>query len=357
MIFLRLSIFLFIAAVSSAAPQSQATEAPTPVVVATRAVPPFAMHGEDGVWHGLAIDLWEEVARQLNLTTTYVDVELNEMLDGVASSRFDAAAAALTVTAEREQRMDFSHPFLSSGLGIAVKADNSSGFWTVVKQVISPAFLQVVAALTGLLLVCGVLVWLFERRANPDQFGPGLRGIGAGFWWSAVTMTTVGYGDKSPQTLGGRVVGLLWMFTSIIVISSFTAAIASSLTVTRLESSIQGPDDLAGTRVGTVQSSTSEVWTQRRFLHPRPFASASEALNALAAGKLDAVVYDASVVRYLVQSEHAGSLSVLPARIERQDYAFALPTGSALRENINQVILEVTASEAWESSLNRYFGE
>ena len=38
------------------------------------------------------------------------------------------------------------------------------------------------------------------------------------FWWAAVTMTTVGYGDKTPVTTGGRIVGLVWMFTSVIVI-------------------------------------------------------------------------------------------------------------------------------------------
>jgi len=59
-------------------------------------------------------------------------------------------------------------------------------------------------------------------------------------------MTTVGYGDKAPVTLAGRVVGLLWMPASIILISGFTAAIASALTVGQLDHSISGLDDLYG---------------------------------------------------------------------------------------------------------------
>ena len=75
--------------------------------------------------------------------------------------------------------------------------------------------------------VVGVVMWLGERRRNQAQFGgTAAHGIGAGLWWSAVTMTTVGYGDKAPVTILGRLLGLVWMFAAIIIISSFTAAIA-----------------------------------------------------------------------------------------------------------------------------------
>ena len=45
------------------------------------------------------------------------------MLDAVERGEVDAAVAALTITSEREQRMDFTHPFLSTGLGIAGPLD------------------------------------------------------------------------------------------------------------------------------------------------------------------------------------------------------------------------------------------
>ena len=94
-------------------------------------------------------------------------------------------------------------------------------------------------ALALVLMVAGFCIWLFERRQNAAQFGEGsvARGLGDGFWWSAVTMTTVGYGDKAPKTFGGRVVALIWMFVSLIIIASFTASIAASLTANRLAES------------------------------------------------------------------------------------------------------------------------
>jgi voltage-gated potassium channel Kch len=65
----------------------------------------------------------------------------------------------------------------------------------------------------SLLTVTGALIWLAERRHNEEQFRRDpAAGIGNGIWWSAVTMTTVGYGDKAPVTLAGRVIALVWMF-------------------------------------------------------------------------------------------------------------------------------------------------
>jgi polar amino acid transport system substrate-binding protein len=77
-------------------------------------------------------------------------------------------------------------------------------------------FLLGVASLVGLLLGIGTVIWLLERRRNPHHFRPKpLPGITDGIWWSAVTMATVGYGDKTPMTWAGRLVSLVWMFGSI----------------------------------------------------------------------------------------------------------------------------------------------
>ena len=48
-----------------------------------------------------------------------------------------------------------------------------------------------------------------------------------GVWWAVVTVTTVGYGDLTPHTVGGRVVGIALMFVGISFLSLLTAAIAS----------------------------------------------------------------------------------------------------------------------------------
>ncbi|MBT3784496.1 hypothetical protein HOF92_05930, partial [bacterium] len=54
-------------------------------------------------------------------------------------------------------------------------------------------------------------------------------------WWSFVTMTTVGYGDHYPTTAGGRILGVLMMFSGIAISSFFTATIASRFVDRRLK--------------------------------------------------------------------------------------------------------------------------
>jgi voltage-gated potassium channel len=54
-----------------------------------------------------------------------------------------------------------------------------------------------------------------------------VRSFGDALWWAVVTVTTVGYGDVSPQTAEGRLIAVVLMFVGIGVISAFTATIAS----------------------------------------------------------------------------------------------------------------------------------
>lgn len=330
--------------------------APDELVVATKVAEPFAIKEADGSWRGISIELWERIAEEAGFRYRYEELELSEMLDRVADGSVDIAAAGLTVTSERETRMDFTNTLLTSGLGIAVHGEATTGFFGVLRRFLSLEFLGAVGALAVLLLVVGALVWFFERKKNPEFGGRGVTGMGEGFWWSAVTMTTVGYGDKSPKTGMGRTIALVWMFASIIVISGFTAAIASSLTLSQLESSIEGVNDLPGKRVASVEGSTSADWLRARGLRYRDFPSVAAAVAALDEGRVDAVVYDAPMLRWLALNTESNNVLVLPVRLERQDYAFALPSSSPLREPVNRALLDIIKTEEWEQVLFEYLG-
>jgi ABC-type amino acid transport substrate-binding protein len=243
-------------------------------------------------------------------------------------------------------------------LGIAVAGKPHDPWLAVAKGFISVAFLKVVATLVLLLLGVGMLVWWFEHKKNPQQFnGSAARGIGSGFWWSAVTMTTVGYGDKAPVTMAGRILGLIWMFVAIIIISSFTAAITSSLTVSQLETVIKGPDDLPNVSVGSIANTTGESYLKQIQISSRSYASPQEGLTALKEGKIQALVYDAPILQYYIHQNYVGSLEVLPYRLLRQDYGIALQPNSPLREQVDVVLLQKIREKAWQDKLSQYLGE
>ena len=336
----------------------EAQAPPKKLIVGTKQAPPFAFKEPDGTWTGISIDLWREIAAELHLTYEWRESDLQGLLDGVKDGSLDIAISALSVTAEREKVLDFTHPFYTTGFSIAVAGRSRGLGSSVMGRFLSWQFLQVVVLLAFVLFVVGLLIWLFEQRRNPEHFGGGpAKGIGSGFWWAAVTMTTVGYGDKAPSTLGGRVVALIWMFAGIIMISSFIAAITATLTVSQLESPVSGPQDLVEVWVGTVAGSASEEYLKEDRIAFKEYPTLLEGLRAVAKGEVDAVVYDAPLLRYMARTELRGKISVLPITFERQDYSIALPTGSPLREPISLVILEKIHEPVWDEILERYLGK
>lgn len=336
---------------------AQAADSSRELTVAVKPVAPFVIQAEDGSYSGISIALWERMAERLGLRFHYQQADLSGLLEGVAKGQFDVGVGALTITAERERRLDFSQPYFASGLAIAVSANATPTWLLLLQRIFSVAFLQAVGALLLVLLVAGSLVWLFERKGNLEEFSDRpVRGIGAGIWWAAVTMTTVGYGDKSPQTLGGRVVGMVWMFTAVIIIASFTASIASSLTVSHLGSKVNGPQDLATASVAVVAASTSANYMDDKGYKYQAYKKLDAALDALAQGRVDALVYDAPLLRYALQQREGTELTVLPGQFERQDYALVVPEGSRLREGLNRSLLTETAAPTWEATLKHYLG-
>ena len=341
-----------------AAGQAQTSSPQRPLIVGTKEAPPFAMKGPDGKWTGISIELWENLAAKLDWKYQFREMSLKQLLAGLTNNTLDAAVAAISVTSDRERVMDFTHPFYHTGLGIAVAGHRGAAWLTVLRRVLSWQFFAVVGLLALVLLGVGLLVWLFERRGNAEHFGGRpLHGIGSAFWWSAVTMTTVGYGDKAPRTFGGRLIALIWMFTAIIIISSFTAAITSTLTVSQLGSPIRGPGDLPGARVGGVAGSTGELYLRRRHIACRNYPTAADALQALADGQVDAVVYDAPILQYLARQNYPGVITVLPRKFMPQDYAIAVPQGSPMREQLDRVLESEIRSPQWQELISRYLGD
>lgn len=327
------------------------------LIVGTKPSPPFAMKDADGKWTGISIELWKELADDLHVTYEIREFDIKGLLAAVEAKQIDIAVASLTITAEREEKLDFTHPIYSTGLSIAVRPGGGGGTMGMLKGLLTWDLLKLIGALFGLLGVIGALVWLFEHRKNDAQFAKHpVRGIGAGIWWSAVTMTTVGYGDKSPVTIAGRMLGLIWMFAAIIIISVFTASVTSTLTVDRLESAIRGPEDLPRVKVATIGGSTSAAYLDAHHIVYKDVPTVLAGEQLVLAGTVDAMVYDAPILQYTAKHELGGGLLVLPNVFDHQDYGFALPDGSPLREQVNRVLLKELASDNWQALVERYLG-
>ncbi len=353
---LCLIVFAFSISVPRAAIGQQTNTDARKLTVGTRHVPPFAIKQADGSWDGIGIELWREIAAENDWQYELRELELPELLEATEQGELDAAVAAVTVTAEREKLMDFSHPYYSSGLGIAVRKAYRHHWLTSLSRLWTSDFLALLAVLAAMTVLIGFLVWLVERGRNPEHFGGLLDGLGHGIWWATVTMTTVGYGDKAPRTLLGRSLAIIWMLVGVVSLAVVTGMVASNMTLAQLNSPIQGPEDLPRFRTGTIRDTTSEAYLRQRGISFRSYATESEALNALINQELDAVVYDAPTLRYVIHQELPGLAEVLPVRFQQQDYAIALPPGSLLREPINRSLIRIIREPDWEDTVHRHMG-
>ena len=103
------------------------------VAVGIRAAPPFVVADPIRGRRGLTFDLWASIERELRAEgligrTELVDCPLGAQLEALASGRLDLVVSPLTITAERLERFDFTHQYLSSGLTVAQRSDGAIDF-------------------------------------------------------------------------------------------------------------------------------------------------------------------------------------------------------------------------------------
>ena len=229
----------------SAFPQDEGAP-PRTLIVGAIVAPPLYMKTADDRWEGFAVELWQEMAQQIGVPFQFREFSTLEYLINALEKQEIDVIPSLPVRDRFESAMDFSQSYFKTGLSIAVAAEGVEYRWIrIFEGIFSMHTLKAIGLMVVLSLIAGIIVWAFERRRNNEMFGEGAaEGIGHGIWWAMVTMTTVGYGDKSPKTMGGRMVALIWMIFSIIFIASFTANITTSLTLSELKGKVRGFSDL-----------------------------------------------------------------------------------------------------------------
>jgi polar amino acid transport system substrate-binding protein len=209
----------------------------------------------------------------------------------------------------------------------------------------------------ALLLFFAHCIWLFERYKNSDRFPHSYwAGIKESIWWTAITVTIAGYGNKAPKTSLGRFTSVIWMFTSIFFIAFFTATITSSLTVQKLYGSVNGPEDLPGKRIGVVQQSTAARFLRDIYATPVSYPTIQAVFEGFEKEEVDIVVYDSPLLQHYAKTKGSGAVTTVGTLFEKQDYGILLPQGSQDRETVNRAILKLKESGVYDELLAKWFG-
>ncbi|MFT3974788.1 MAG: transporter substrate-binding domain-containing protein [Amaricoccus sp.] len=167
-------------------------------------------------------------------------------------------------------------------------------------------------------------------------------------------MTTVGYGDKAPATVAGRLLGIIWMILTLGLVALATAQLSAILTADRLNGRVGSAADLSRLHVGAVAGAPAVARLAALGGKVETFPTLSAALGALADGQIDALVHDEAELAW--QGQTLGGITLAPVRFQPVGFAMALPEGSALREPVNRAILDTLGSPAWLGTLRYYLG-
>ena len=106
----------------------------------------------------------------------------------------------ISITAEREETINFTFPYFDAGLQIMIRQEETSPVNAVFNAVFAPQFLQFFGFFVIMILLAAHVLWFAERRKDPDLSKSYWHGIGQMMWWSAVTV--IGYDDRIPRTIG-----------------------------------------------------------------------------------------------------------------------------------------------------------
>lgn len=360
--YLSILFFSFLGWQQSATAQEEpssvdATASIDTIIVGYTKAAPFIITDQENL-EGISIWLFENIAKELGLVYELRPMIFGEMIDALNEGTIDMSINPLTITGERAKHMDFSLPFYASHSTVAIVEHGAlHKFLHLLTSVLSYNFLSAVLLLIIVIFIFGWIAWYFEHKENPAQFRTGMKGVWDGVWWSVVTMTTVGYGDKAPRSRGGKMIALIWMFSGLIFISGFTASIASSLTVEQLHSNFDNIADFKNKPIGCVKSTNSANFLRRNFFKNVTLSDELvDGLRLLKEDKVAGFIYDEPLLRYRISNDKEfEDLEIMPIQFNLQFYSFGFSNDRReLEKAVSQEIAILTESLEWRVLLSEY---
>ncbi|XP_046736471.1 glutamate receptor ionotropic, kainate 2 isoform X7 [Diprion similis] len=352
------------------------------LVVMTREEKPYVMVKEDknltgnARFEGFCIDLLKWIAGQVGFQYAIRLVpdhmygvydpetkEWNGIVRELMEKRADLAVASMTINYARESVIDFTKPFMNLGIGILFKVPTSqpTRLFSFMNPLAVEIWLYVLAAYMLVSFTLFVMArfspyeWnnphpcLAESDVVENQFS-----VSNSFWFITGTFLRQGSG-LNPKATSTRIVGGIWWFFTLIIISSYTANLAAFLTVERMITPIENAADLAEqTEIsyGTLEGGSTmtffrdskigiyqKMWRFMESKKPAVFVSTyEEGVKRVLEGDY-AFLMESTMLDYAVQRDC--NLTQIGGLLDSKGYGIATPKGSPWRDKISLAILEL----------------
>lgn len=346
--------------------ESTVTAAPTTSVVPARpeklkiAVferPPYSFKNKEGVWTGVSIELWEQIAGQLGLAYKYVEVPLEDVYEKLHAGTCDLSLV-LAISSEHLDQVEFTEPYLfSNGAVVTLRKSFLDGLLAFSSYLGTKEVFFILLAMVVGMVFFSLLLVLVERKYDRGHFaGPSLTGFGSALWFSAVTMTTTGYGDKTPTSALGRSITFFWMLVGVLLIALFTGTIASSITTAEIHNSIVRFEDLSRFRVGCIEGSRMDLLLKERGIPATRFAAPEDAFAGFSDKAINAFVGDVVSLEYVMTHRAPGKFKISPIPGAEMIYAFASKPNLPEQAEINRLLLNISLAPGWRTKAQKWTG-
>lgn len=319
--------------------------------------PPYSFRDKDGNWVGLSIELWEKIAGRLGIPYDYVEMPLSEVYKQLHSGACDLSPA-IAISRERADQVEFTEPYLFSHGAVLLQHKSFFGHMASFYSYLwNKEVLIIMVSMTFGMMLFSLLLVLVERRYEQGHFGgSSLKGFGSALWFSAVTMTTVGYGDKTPLSGTGRMITFLWMLVGVLLIALFTGTIASSITTAQLRSGILRFEDLSRFRVGCYKDSRMDLLLQARGIPARRYATPEGGFEGLAKQEINAYAGDSIALDFLMTHLAPGEFQMSLIPDSALIYSFATKQHLPELAVINKELLGITLAPDWRQNAEKWTG-
>jgi polar amino acid transport system substrate-binding protein len=331
--------------------------------VGVRVISPFVNKDGDS-YNGFSIDLWKKIAERAKLPETkFVEYSnVGELINAAEKKEIDAGIAAVSITADRESRINFSQPMFDAGLQIMVPGETkveSSGpkefFNKIFVALWNKSFLSLVFAIIALGFILANIAYILERLHPDGVFSRNyVIGVFQAFWWSLSALAS--QADHNPRTRQGRVLAIVWMYFSVIFLTFFQAQITSDLTAQKLQGEINGIEDLSGKKVISIAASTaSKFLTEKNIAHV-DMANLKDAFDSISSNQSDAFVYDAPPMAFYSNNDGKGKVHLIGEVFKPENYGIVLPQNSQNLNKVNLALLSIKEDGTYKELYTKYFG-
>ncbi|XP_077426220.1 glutamate receptor, ionotropic, N-methyl D-aspartate 2B, b isoform X1 [Vanacampus margaritifer] len=323
---------------------------------------------------GFCIDILKKIAKAVKFTYDLylvtngkhgkkVNGTWNGMVGEVVLKNAHMAVGSLTINEERSEVIDFSVPFIETGISVMVSRSNGT---------VSPsAFLEPFSAdvwvmmFVMLLIVSAVAVFVFEyfspvgyNRCLADGREPGGPSftIGKAIWllWGLVFNNSVPV--QNPKGTTSKIMVSVWAFFAVIFLASYTANLAAFMIQEEYVDQVSGlsdkkfqkPNEFSPPfRFGTVPNGSTERNIRNNYRDMHTYMTSfhqknvDEALYSLKSGKLDAFIYDAAVLNYMAGRDEGCKLVTIGSGkvFASTGYGIAIQKDSGWKRAVDLAIL------------------